>query len=106
MAIALALLSLTYAALWFGVFELFNLLPAAWPYWTAVAVALAAALALHYRNAGRSLLAAAGAQLVEPGTDPTLESIVLRLAALADIPVPKLALADIDAPNAFALGLN
>jgi heat shock protein HtpX len=106
MATALALLTLTYAALWFGVFELFNLVPAAWPYWIAVAVALAIALVLHYRNAGRSLLAAVGAQLMEPGTDPVLESIVRRLAALADVPAPRLALADIDAPNAFALGLS
>jgi heat shock protein HtpX len=106
MACALGLLALTYAALWFGVFELFNLVPAAWPYWVAVAVALAVALGLHYRNAARSLLAAAGARLVEPGTEPALEAMVQRLSALADIPVPRLALADIDAANAFALGFS
>jgi heat shock protein HtpX len=106
MACALALLALTYAALWFCVFELFDLVPAAWPYWVAVAIALAVALGLHYRNAARSLLAAAGAQPVEPGTEPDLEAMVQRIAALADVPAPQLALADIDAANAFALGFS
>jgi heat shock protein HtpX len=106
MACALGLLALSYAALWFGVFELFNVVPAAWPYWVAVAVALAVALGLHYRNAARSVLAAAGARLLEPGAEPALEAMVQRLAALADVPVPRLALADIDSANAFALGFS
>ena len=106
MACAIGLLALTYAALWFGVFELFNLVPAAWPYWVAIAIALAVALGLHYRNAASSLLATTGAQLVEPGTEPALETMVQRLAALADVPVPQLALADTEAANAFALGFS
>jgi heat shock protein HtpX len=106
MVCAVVLLALTYAALWFGVFELFDLVPAAWPYWVAMAVALAVALGLHYRNAARSLLATTGAQLVEPGTEPALETMVQRLAALADVPVPQLALTETEAANAFALGFS
>lgn len=88
MAIALALLALTYAALWFGVFELWRAYPSARPYWVIVAVALAIAMVGHYRDGGKVLLASVGAKVVEPGEEPELEGMLHRLAGLADIPAP------------------
>lgn len=106
MTVALVLLAATYAGLWFGVFELFRVFPGAWPYWIVVAVALAAGLVGHYHGADRALLASVGAIVVEPGAEPELEAMLQRLASLADVPVPRLALADTKAQNAFAVGLN
>jgi Zn-dependent protease with chaperone function len=106
MAVALALLALTYAALWFGVYELFREVPGAWPYWIVVTIALATALIGHYRGADKSLLASVGAELVEPGTERELETTVHRLASLADVSAPRLAVADTPAANAFAVGLS
>jgi len=106
MAVALALLLLTYAALWFGVFELFVVLPRADPYWIVVAAALGIALVGHYRNATRGILRSVGAVVVDPASGPELFERLRRLAGLADIPVPQLAIAETDAANAFAVGLS
>ena len=51
-------------------------------------------------------LRAVGAKVLDPGEQPELDELVARLAAEADIPVPRLALAHSWAPNAFALGLT
>ena len=106
MACALVLLALIYAALWFGVFELFKEFPGAWPYWIFVAIALAIALAGHYQAADKALLASIGAELVEPRSEPELESMLHRLGSLAGIPAPRLALTETTAANAFAVGLR
>ncbi len=44
------------------------------------------------------------AREVTPGQAPQLHAIVDRLCALADMPKPRVAIADIDVPNAFATG--
>ncbi|HXW38256.1 MAG TPA: zinc metalloprotease HtpX [Acidimicrobiales bacterium] len=44
--------------------------------------------------------------LVTPQEQPELHGIVDRLCALADMPKPKVAIADVDMPNAFATGRN
>jgi heat shock protein HtpX len=54
-------------------------------------------------------LATAGAQEVSPNDGPMardLHGIVDRLCALADMPKPRVAIADTDMPNAFATGRN
>jgi heat shock protein HtpX len=43
---------------------------------------------------------------VTPQQEPVLHGIVDRLCALADVPKPKVAIADSDLPNAFATGRN
>jgi heat shock protein HtpX len=43
---------------------------------------------------------------VSPQQEPVLHGIVDRLCALADMPKPKVAIADSDMPNAFATGRN
>ena len=54
-------------------------------------------------------LATAGAREVSPADSPDaarLHGIVDRLCALADMPKPRVAIADTDMPNAFATGRN
>src|SRR5947208_11989069 len=54
-------------------------------------------------------LATAGAKEVKPTDGPEaarLHGIVDRLCALADMPKPRVAIADTDMPNAFATGRN
>ena len=46
------------------------------------------------------------AAIVTPEEAPELHGIVDRLCALADMPKPKVAIADTDMPNAFATGRN
>ena len=47
-----------------------------------------------------------GGKIVTPEEAPELHGIVDRLCALADMPKPKVAIADTDIPNAFATGRN
>ena len=51
-------------------------------------------------------LATARAHEVTPQQAPELHGIVDRLCALADMPKPRVAIADTDMPNAFATGRN
>jgi heat shock protein HtpX len=75
--------------------------------WLPAVAALAGAVAfLSYLPtlSERIALAAAGAQPVAREEEPELHSAVDRLAALADLPSPRVALSPSDAPNAFAAG--
>ncbi len=49
-------------------------------------------------------LAAMGAKEVSPEEAPGLHAMIDRLCIQADLPKPKIAVADTDVPNAFALG--
>ena len=49
-------------------------------------------------------LAAAGAKVVSPEEAPGLHAMVERLCIQADLPKPRVAVADTDVPNAFAMG--
>jgi len=49
-------------------------------------------------------LAAVGAKIVTPDQAPGLHAMVERLCIQADLPKPKIAVADTDVPNAFATG--
>src|SRR5690349_24590563 len=51
-------------------------------------------------------LRASGAQEVSPQEAPQLHGIIDRLCALADMPKPRVAIAESDMPNAFATGRN
>ena len=52
----------------------------------------------------RLALAAMGAKEVSPQEAPGLHSMIERLCIQADLPKPKIAVADMDVPNAFAVG--
>jgi heat shock protein HtpX len=54
----------------------------------------------------RVALFSMGGKEVSPEEAPELHAIVDRLCALADMPKPKVAIADSDLPNAFATGRN
>jgi heat shock protein HtpX len=49
-------------------------------------------------------LAAAGAKVVSPAQAPGLHSMIERLCIQADLPKPRIAIAESDVPNAFAMG--
>src|SRR4051794_34953720 len=49
-------------------------------------------------------LAAMGAKEVSPEEAPGLHAMIERLCIQADLPKPKIAVADTDVPNAFAMG--
>ena len=51
-------------------------------------------------------LSTARARVVTPQEEPLLHGIVDRVCALADMPKPRVAIADTDMPNAFATGRN
>ncbi len=72
-----------------------------------VALVLAGGLlAVQYFASDRIALAAMGAKVVTPEQEPRLHGVVDRLCALADMPKPRVAIAEADLPNAFATGRN
>lgn len=69
-----------------------------------VAVIAAALLFSQYYFSDKIALYSMGAKIVSSEEAPELHSIVDRLVAMADMPKPRVAIADIDMPNAFATG--
>jgi heat shock protein HtpX len=63
-------------------------------------------LFVQYYFSSRIALYSMGAREVSPAEAPQLHGIVDRLCALADMPKPRVAIADTDVPNAFATGRN
>ncbi|HLT09538.1 MAG TPA: zinc metalloprotease HtpX [Micromonosporaceae bacterium] len=72
----------------------------------AVVVIAAALLFAQYFFSDRIALLAMGAQEVSPQEAPRLHAIVDRLCATADMPKPRVAIAQSEMPNAFATGRN
>lgn len=71
-------------------------------YWGLVF--LAAFLAAQWFFSDKLALYGMGGRIVTPEEAPELHGIVDRLCAIADMPKPKVAIADTDVPNAFATG--
>ena len=68
-------------------------------------VLIVGALALiQYYGSAKLALAASGAKVVEREQAPELHDMIERLAAMADLPKPKVAIINSDVPNAFATG--
>lgn len=68
-------------------------------------VAVGAALVLvQYFASDKLVLLSTHARLIGEGDEPALHRIVERLAQLADLPTPRLALMETPAPNSFATG--
>jgi heat shock protein HtpX len=57
-----------------------------------------------YYTSDKLALRAAGAKVIERDQDPQLFDTVERLAAMAELPMPRVAIVDTDVPNAFATG--
>jgi heat shock protein HtpX len=71
----------------------------------AIALALVAGLfALQVFASDKLALRAVGAHEVSPQEAPELHAMIERLCVQADLPKPKIAIADTDMPNAFATG--
>ncbi|MDD1721696.1 MAG: zinc metalloprotease HtpX [Euryarchaeota archaeon] len=71
-----------------------------------VGVFVALFLGAQYYFSDRIVLAASGAHIVSEDEAPELHSLIERLCAMADLPKPKIAIADSPVPNAFATGRN
>lgn len=71
-----------------------------------VVVIVAAMLAAQYWFSDRIALFAMHAHEVTPAEQPQLHGAVDRLCALADMPKPRVAVSEMDLPNAFATGRN
>jgi heat shock protein HtpX len=72
-----------------------------------VILVIAAVMVLvQYFASDKIALASMGAKIVEPEQAPELHGMIERLAAVANLPKPKVAIADSDVPNAFATGRN
>ncbi|MFC4007749.1 zinc metalloprotease HtpX [Nonomuraea purpurea] len=63
-------------------------------------------LFVQYFLSDRIALFAMGGREVSPQEAPELHGLIDRLCALADMPKPRVAIADSDVPNAFATGRN
>ena len=59
-----------------------------------------------YFTSDKLALAASGAKIVDEEQAPELHAMVERLAAMADLPKPRVAIVPTDVPNAFATGRN
>lgn len=59
---------------------------------------------LQFYFSDRLVLLSTGARLVGPGELPEVQDMLGRLAAMADLPQPRLAFVDTQMPNAFATG--
>jgi heat shock protein HtpX len=61
---------------------------------------------VQYFTSDKLALAASGAKVVERDQAPELHDMIERLAGLADLPKPRVAIIESDVPNAFATGRN
>ena len=74
---------------------------------TVVLIVIVVGLAFfQYYTSDKLALKAAGARVVTPEEAPQLHATVERLAAMANIQKPRVAIIDSDIPNAFATGRN
>ena len=61
---------------------------------------------LQYFFSDKMILASMGAKIVTESEAPELHQMVSRLCAIADLPMPKIAIVKTSMPNAFATGRN
>jgi heat shock protein HtpX len=100
MVLTTFLLGALYVVFFIVLLQLFNLSLG------VVIVVLAGLAFLQYFTSDKIALRASGAKVVGPEEAPELHDMVERLAAMADIPKPRVAVIDTDVPNAFATGRN
>jgi heat shock protein HtpX len=95
-----SLLGLLYVAFALALFYVFNA-------GLVLMIVIVAGLAIfQYYTSDKLALAASGAKIVTPEEAPQLHAMVERLAAMAEIQKPRVAIVDTDVPNAFATGRN
>jgi heat shock protein HtpX len=72
----------------------------------AVILIMGALAFFQYFTSDKIALMASGAKVVGPDEAPELHAMVERLAAMADLPKPRVAVIPTEVPNAFATGRN
>jgi heat shock protein HtpX len=72
----------------------------------AMVVIIGGIALFQYYTSDKLALLASGAKVVERDQAPQLHDMVERLAAMADLPKPRVAIIDTHVPNAFATGRN
>ncbi|MFC7330395.1 zinc metalloprotease HtpX [Marinactinospora rubrisoli] len=73
-------------------------------HWGLVLLVVGGVALVQYFASDRIALYSMGAREVAPEEAPELHAVVDRLCAMADMPKPRVAIADTDVPNAFATG--
>jgi heat shock protein HtpX len=106
MVVALALLLATYLGIVALCVFLIAYRPSYWWLWLLAGLALAFSLGNRYRGGGAAILRAIGAETMAIEKDHGVHSIVERLAVLAGISSPRVAVAATPGPNALAVGLR
>ncbi|MEO3782620.1 zinc metalloprotease HtpX [Actinocorallia sp. B10E7] len=99
MLLTLFLLGLLYVLFVSALFVLLK----SWVVGVAIGALL---LGSQYWFSDRIALYGMSARIVTPEEQPHLHGVVDRLCALADMPKPRVAVSDMDMPNAFATGRN
>jgi len=97
MLLTIFLLGLLYAALVGAMF-------AAGAGFAIILVVIAGLLVAQIFVSDKLALASMGAKVVSPQEAPGLHAMIDRLCIQADLPKPKIAVADLPMPNAFAMG--
>jgi heat shock protein HtpX len=72
--------------------------------WIFALVLVGGLAVFQYYSSDKLALRAAGAKVIAREDDPHLFDTVERLAAMAELPMPRVAIVDTDVPNAFATG--
>jgi heat shock protein HtpX len=106
MAVTLFSAGLLYAAVAIGLVLLGVVEPSWTPFIAAVVGLVAFATVGRFRTASGLALRAAGARIVDESDEPKLYATVERLASLADVPTPQLAIVESGHPNAFTVGVR
>jgi heat shock protein HtpX len=99
MAIVMVLLAVIYCAFIAVLFEISRSI-------LVVGVFVAAMVLVQYFLSDKLVLMSMGAHEVSPQQAPDLHAMIGRLCQQVDLPMPKVAIADTDVPNAFATGRN
>src|SRR5919197_299366 len=100
MLLTSSLLGLLYVAFALVLFYVLNA-----GLWLMLVIVLGVAI-FQYYTSDKIALAASGAKVVGPDEAPKLHAMVERLAAMADLQKPRVAVVDTQVPNAFATGRN
>jgi heat shock protein HtpX len=100
MILTSSLLGLLYVAFALALFYVFN---AGLVLMLVIVIGVAV---FQYFTSDKIALAASGAKVVSPEEAPQLHAMIERLAAMAELQKPRVAVVDTDVPNAFATGRN
>ncbi len=73
---------------------------------TIIIIFMGGFILLQYYYSDKMILSTMGARMVSESEAPELHQIVSRLCAIADLPMPRIAIVNSSMPNAFATGRN